>query len=294
MTERRDTEAFWNACSNVVELHLSSMPRIQMANDSFCDKILTQMRVLKFDCIGREHMEQLNFIRRCTCLESILWRTSYLNEEREEFVRYMARGTWPNLKSLAFGRIDKDDGTSRLLQAIPQVVNIDISDADFGTIAFQALRTHFTTLTRLYLYRCPGASSELLQDIMCSCHHLEELHGGEIRAGGVAKDGPWVCLSLRKLEVYFTFGVGNSGVELQPMMFERLSTLSRLESLNTSDWDKMYDNPDLIALDLRLEAGLGKLAKLKNMRTIDFLGVNRYLEEKEVRWMISNWKQLRS
>ncbi|KAF9343712.1 hypothetical protein BGX34_006447, partial [Mortierella sp. NVP85] len=83
--------------------------------------------------------------------------------------------------------------------------------------------------------------------------------------------------------------------DLQPLVFERLSTLVRLTTLDVT-W--AFSDNDEDTLEFRLDCGLGQLASLQALRTLVFDGgftarSRQQLEMKDVEWMIDNWKRLK-
>jgi hypothetical protein len=175
----------------------------------------------------------------------------------------------------------------------------------------QALSRHFPTLVKLELDHSNAIPPSTLRDVLCSCPRLEVLRGGNIFAKGVVEGGPWTCQRLRKLRACILFE--ESEQDLQKEMFKRLSTLTRLETLNmagTPGYDE-DDQDNLRVLEFRLENGLGQLASLSQMRAVVFENdmqgyrmdedgfeeiVNRkYFPQigvDEIAWMKLNWKKL--
>ncbi|KAF9397536.1 hypothetical protein BGX21_008772 [Mortierella sp. AD011] len=131
----------------------------------------------------------------------------------------------------------------------------------------------------------------MLRDIMRSCPHLLDLQAGEILAKDVVTDEPWVCLSIRKLSVCFMFD--HTELDIQPLIFGRLSKLVHLESLGIGGWSSLVVKPLPFMLGLRLESGLGELAQLRKITEIDVYNTNQWPEEGDIQWMLENWRRLR-
>lgn len=97
--------------------------------------------------------------------------------------------------------------------------------------------------------------------------------------------------------------VEESERDLQSLVFERLSTLTRLEVL--SMLPPPMDADDMNVLEFRLDCGMDKLAGLQRMVSLyfdvfnptwpmDHEGTPYYpqLEVDEVAWMMEHWKRL--
>jgi hypothetical protein len=121
---------------------------------------------------------------------------------------------------------------------------------------------------------------------------LEVLTARSILAKDIAEAGPWSCQKLRQLKICFQFG--ESEQNLQPLVFERLSTLTRLE------WLTLYypDGGNEGVLEFRQTCGLEHLASLQQLTTLDFdinSSYERYIPQismVEVEWMTVHWEKL--
>ncbi|KAF9362685.1 hypothetical protein BGX34_005663 [Mortierella sp. NVP85] len=80
---------------------------------------------------------------------------------------------------------------------------------------------------------------------------------------------------------------------LQRLIFERLSTLVRLTSLDVSGFVKDGGSDGL--LEFRLECGLRQLESLQELRTLQF-GYRAFTRQTlgvdDIEWMVGNWKKL--
>jgi hypothetical protein len=119
-------------------------------------------------------------------------------------------------------------------------------------------------------------------------------------AGDIAEGGSWACLHLKELAICFLFE--ESEQDLQPLVFERLSALTRLERLIM--WASPTDNAGHgKILEFRLDCGMGKLAGLQQLTFIRFdiqrlqngIRTDYYYPQlgmDEVAWIIDHWKRL--
>ncbi|KAF9109958.1 hypothetical protein BGX27_006955 [Mortierella sp. AM989] len=284
-----DTNTFFRSCQSLVNLRLTDTS-FTVKDDIINQLIFIRLRSLELDLVqNMDEMMQLDLIRQCPNLEELAWFIEYHAQALELFAKDVSRGLWPMLENLSFAFYIPDEDLGDILKAIRRITKLDMSRNDFGPVSFQALYRHFSTLTMLSLWACSAVTSNMLSEVLCSCPNLEEMKGNDIFAKDIIEGGPWVCLSMRVLEVCFVFRRADQN--LQHMIFERLSRLERLEKLCIGGYSfprrKMFQ-----ALDLRLESGFGMLEKLKNMKHLNCHYTTQSVNEKEIRWILANWKRL--
>ncbi|KAF9350355.1 hypothetical protein BGX26_011464 [Mortierella sp. AD094] len=293
LNDRIDSDEFWNACLNLERLCLTRtcIARSRMTLDTSILPTFPRVRMLELDLVNWiGNKQQLELIRQFPQLEELVWNIIPKDTVLDFFADDIIQGLWPKLEQLSLGFSNPDAESARIIDGVRRLNKLDMSCTGFGPLCFQALRRHFDTLTELYLRESSGAKSEMLREIMCSCSHLEELQAGVIIAKDVIEDRPWACLSMKSLEICFSFSKQEQ--DLQAMIFERLSKLDRLEKLCTGGWASWKKRSAEEALDLRLEKGLSLLGNLRKMRQINVHNTTQSLEENEVRWMIANWRNL--
>lgn len=105
-----------------------------------------------------------------------------------------------------------------------------------GSLPSKALSLHFSTLVKVELGYFSG--SFIILEILCLCSRLEVLHAGSVSAKHVVEREPWVCQQLRELEIWFQFE--ESEQDLHQLVFERLSTLIRLDRLKMKYDESFY------------------------------------------------------
>jgi hypothetical protein len=261
-----------------------------------------QIRVLKLERIkGLTGVEQLALLSQCPHLQELDWHLNIrdMNVVFQLFAEKVASGQWPDLERIECPSKDglsgpilgqmQDDDAARILKSLRHLTVLSLALSKFGLVAFQALRRHFGTLRELVVRSCPSVTSVMLVEILCSCPQLELLEGDVLRASDAVESAQWNCLALKALVVHFAFE--DIEQDLQRLVFERLSKLTRLEKLHVGtnrDPRESYPN----GLDFRLSSGLGALAKLKWITRISFVGTWQQMGVKDVQWMISTWKHL--
>jgi hypothetical protein len=109
-------------------------------------------------------------------------------------------------------------------------------------------------------------ASPLAQQVMSSCPILESLKAPLVDAHVVAEGKPWVCLRLKFLDLSLCFDPLSTATDLQPLVFNRLSKLTRIEVLWLSgDGGRTFGRG---LIDLSIEGGLGKLSTLWLLSTV--------------------------
>ncbi|KAI8345821.1 hypothetical protein B0O80DRAFT_503999 [Mortierella sp. GBAus27b] len=198
---------------------------------------------------------------------------------------------------------------------------------EFGTGAMRALERHFPTLEELRIEECSQPLTVEIVRTLSSCPRLRSLITIDSRCRGnlcplidanvfadydnsTGQFKTWACEStLKTLNVMFTNiprpDLGpqyvqekypGQGRELQDQLYGRLARLTNLETLQLG-YKPRYNNPDIMraihaCLELSLESGLGKLSKLKSMKTLGISCLNTRIGVKEAQWMVEQWPKL--
>jgi hypothetical protein len=238
----------------------------------------------------------IGFLRQCPRLTSIAWHTQLFLTEgfilrlSELFeakalpcLEYLDAGTgWIGNELL-----------TKLIQNLPPRINALLfgfsrtaTIIDFATV-FQPC---FSTLRVLEAATDTNIKLPFAQVVMSSCPLLEKLKAPLVDALVVTEGKPWVCLRLKVLELAFCFDPPSTVGHLQPLIFDRLSKLTRLEELRMTGPDRQYEPCGRV--DLRLASGLDKLSTLWLLRSIDLLNVFQCLGDAEVDWISEHWKCL--
>ncbi|KAI8605596.1 hypothetical protein EDD21DRAFT_363253 [Dissophora ornata] len=117
------------------------------------------------------------------------------------------------------------------------------------------------------------------------------LIGGGVLAKDVVEGKPWGCLSLETLRICFMFS--DTEQHLQPLIFERLAKLTRLEHLCSGAVGTPFQEKYPVPLQFRLQSGFNALSGL--WRMVSFTASqSKCLGEDELRWMLVHWKELLS
>ncbi|KAK3819497.1 MAG: hypothetical protein J3Q66DRAFT_438659 [Benniella sp.] len=262
------TPGFWKTCMKLESLRLNYVN----IEDAGCsrDKIFDRMRSLSIAIPSANTMIEphyMDMILQSPRLESLEWDSVTLATVKQQSLNRH----WPHLRKLFIScdiyEAEDEVDLSYVLEAIGNgcggLVEFE-SNHPMETQSNKALSFHFSTLVRVDLgYRI---GSTIALDLLCSCPKLEVLRVGGIDVQKMAERGPWVCQQLRALKIWFE--IPDSRQDLRLLLFERLSTLTRLESLAISFTDADFGST--LGLRLRLDDGLGLLANLQQLRLLDF------------------------
>jgi len=291
--KKDDTPGFWKTCIKLESLTMN----IDFEGDGGIPRnvVFDQMRSLHLEGIDFDrNPEQWNLILQCPMLESLEWMLVKLPKIKERFTDSI----WPQLKKLhiACSRI-KDEESAFFLNGVGSglggIEDLELCVCELGTQASKALKVHFSTLVRVAFPYATINDRSITSDLLCLCPRLEVLSTKDVFAKEIAERGPWVCQHLRELEICFCFQ--ESEQDLHQLVYEHLSTLTRLERLTiTYPGSRTIDANEGLAF--RLDCGLGRLASLQQLMDLCFsISDNphfRQLGMEEAVWMVENWKNL--
>ncbi|KAK3816351.1 MAG: hypothetical protein J3Q66DRAFT_342277 [Benniella sp.] len=286
-----DPEAFSRTCAKVERLRLfrSSIPATVVT--TMVQHGLPLIRELRLDAIvGLDDRSQLDLIASCPNLIDLVWCGRVLNRvsDASQSLGERAR-SWPALERLQLVMILRDEDLAALIATgMTRASTLNLVRSTMGPLTLQAMRTHFGTLVELKLpsHSTEAVTSGLIQDILCSCPLLEVLVGGKIAAKDVKVDRLWVCHWIKELTVCIVFEEEEQ--HLQPMLYERLAMLVRLERLSIAFRVGCMER----SLEVQLACGLDKLSTLSELRHFS-VGDRQSLGMEEVEWMLACWKKLR-
>ncbi|CAO3573959.1 unnamed protein product [Mortierella alpina] len=251
---------------------------------------------LKLNSMELPPLYQVRLILSCPELRTLQWCT--LSHERHKFLGSLCRlahsMTEGHLRQLRdFHAIGDafDSLIAQILSAMRRVRSLKMHSNGFGVISFPALEPHMSTVQELDIQHCRYMTSAMVQTILCSCPALRTLKVDRMLAKDAAQDGKdWVCgSSLRYLSLGFVFL--RSEMHLQPKVFERLASLTRIENFvmrkqHASFWGES-------GLKLRLEDGLENLSAWTRLKSIQVLDdTSSVIGKPEVAWMVDRWEDL--
>ena len=208
-------------------------------------------------------------------------------------------GDWVHLKKLyVYGYYENVDLAfifKKVGKGLGDVVGMEPYRSGLDTQVSKALGSHFTALVDVDLADSMTISDSTIPDMLCLCPSLEKLQTKHVFARSVAKRGSWVCHHLRELRIQFIFDEEEQ--ELQQVIFERLSTLVRLEKLRL-DYGYFNRASRYDLLELRLDCGLGRLASLQQLACVEFCTPSYISRDPDIgmdeaEWIVENWKKLK-
>ncbi|KAK3805568.1 MAG: hypothetical protein J3Q66DRAFT_422841 [Benniella sp.] len=296
---------FWEACKRLESLCMRKVTFDGSSMPIHRDTVFERIRNLVLEQ-GQMNWDLMFVPFHCPMLETLEWKAPYFTV-RILIHRPLQMDRWDVIRSLgttSYSRPESylesgwDSKWAALIEAIGHsfgsITHFKHTHGKFGPQSSKALSFHFNTLVRLDIQGSNPDISSMTRAVLCSCPKLEHLFSGNIFARDIVQDKPWVCQSLRVLRVGFR--VGETDQDLQPLIFERLSSLVRLELL---DMDLSYSNDCDGVLHFRMDCGLGQLATLKKMTWVSFpycryANMMQRLEMEDVEWMMNNWKNLKA
>ncbi|KAF9125779.1 hypothetical protein BGW39_007144 [Mortierella sp. 14UC] len=234
---------------------------------------------------------------------------------------------WPHIHSLRFsewlrGKIDPSEmsalGSSishLLLHVIPsnnQIRFFRLSGAKMSSMAVTTLQQHHNlSLNQIRLRGCPSATSAMIQGLLESCPNLTTLTANVLSIDSISRGRSWICRNLVEFQVYLDLApsdpyqhypetptsAGDKTPKSQHLAYTRLATLPSLERLLITRIPARGINvrPEHLTLDslnLRLSCGLGTLSTLKQLKVLNFVDVEQWLDKESVEWMIASWPKL--
>ncbi|KAF9962777.1 hypothetical protein BGZ65_007987 [Modicella reniformis] len=288
---------FWRFCTRIEELNLNVVDKtdlMQIPKDTATQAIADNKLIW--------------FLRRCPNLDTAEFPAEGTENGRStalEFVHYISLGTWPKLRGLRFGsEALKDEDTAKALKSLKQpCYNWGVAFSGFGPKGFAAFREHFAALERVSLVDCKNVTSEMIQEIMSSCHLLKTFVAYRVDARVLGNGPPWVCRQLVSLKVCIEFITTTESApldskektRLQRKIFENLSTLRNIESISIGRTASFHEakpflRPTLFrGLELRLEMGLDLLKGLKSLTCFEFQESVQKMTRDEADWIVANW-----
>ncbi|KAI8345605.1 hypothetical protein B0O80DRAFT_472576 [Mortierella sp. GBAus27b] len=244
---------------------------------------------------------QIGFIRRCPQLKVLNWYCTESNPVPITDVVDTFKIYCPLIEELALAHCFwSDQHISWILDNCGQLTSFTLSTGTITSLnrTSESLARHFSSLQELDVY---NLTSKVIQNIMTSCPTLRSLRGAKLEASDILGETTdqatsmqpqprdWICIKLQRLE-FFICGLGDKPLEWNRTVLEGLSRLTKLEVLSVGDPSGPMESRD--GLDLRLEAGLGILESLKQLKELSFWGLWQEMDERDVTWMSDAWPKL--
>lgn len=235
----------------------------------------------------------------CRNLTKLHWKRNRTHYSLDTLAQMLEQRWWPHLEDLYLGGLvvfDKQLAT--LVSRLPPLKNFGLASGQFGPLCFAHLRQRlFDSLRLLDLQSCTMFTSRMALEDLLNCSHLESLKTSVILMSDLRLSPQlWTCQGLQHLRVIFTNDTGV--MDANTLIFDQLSTLRRLETLNLNLRGTWLAESELRAEELaalpwwRLDAGLGRLAGLKRLRSLKFVRTNQELRRENVEWMLAHRPRL--
>ncbi|KAF9120373.1 hypothetical protein BGW39_011466 [Mortierella sp. 14UC] len=274
---------FWRACARFEEINFTEFwgdTPSNLSEQSFesVKRVSWDWKVLfERPCII--YCEQLDIIRKFSNLTKLHCMTHRRAFPIAASIKALEDSTWLHLEDLGItGMMGSDKNIQPIMNNLPSLRRAQFDISLFGPQCWSGFTNkQGNSLRVLDLRRCNAFESRWTLDALTYFVYLEELCAPSIKIADI-KEYPhhWKCLGLKKLDVFFIRDPENS--DKDQMAFEFLSYFKRLESIDVSNSGRRESrmvsvenasklkNPH--TLRWRLDAGLGKLARLKNLRRL--------------------------
>jgi hypothetical protein len=284
-----NVDTFWQLCAHLERLDIS-FRRIS-AHDRQPPMEFSRMRELRVSDFSVSNVSWiLDLVQGCPGLVSF---GSLAQDANRLFIPRIAplvcAGRWPHLQRIALWTFSSDeDDVASIVSGMQRIIAFEALLLLFTPRMMDLLRPHFIHLQTLDLFTAPGFASAMAQEVMSSCPSLTTFKGCRIHADDIAGGQPWVCLKLKVLELRILSNPWTLGYT-QPLVFEQLSKLTLLQELYVYPWE-----PNRLALDLRLDRGLGRLSTLRSLRFLDLShSTMQMMQQQEIDWVLKHWKNLK-
>ncbi|KAF9349490.1 hypothetical protein BGX34_001764 [Mortierella sp. NVP85] len=297
---------FWRACTNLEYLELKWIT-IEGGTVPHDVMFLRLTKLTLWGMFGMDKAEQLSLIFHCPTLKDFQWAFEDIEDVTDDdgtdddeddthpiITDPIPSGFWPHLDKLIINVCLHNTDVISILKGVRGehggLIELNLSTcSSFLDHSSGALEPHFSTLACLHFGNL-SVQSTVIRDILCSCPRLEDLITRCVCVRDIVNGGDWVCHQLQKLSTCLRLQEGEQ--DLQHDLFERLSRLIHLESLSLNCFrSPEHDQDDFVAF--RLENGLGQLASLQRLKTLNFDGCCPQLSMKEVAWFKVHWTELK-
>jgi len=299
-----DGSAFWDVCRKLENLRLDDI-FLEIKGTIPKDMIFDGLRSLALlEVRGLNKAEQMHFFIQSPNLESLEWEYDNIRHSGNlSLIRPVSCNHWPRLNKLHIGRDLRDTDVAPIFEGVGDgfgnIVDLRLGGYhQWGARTYQAIALHYGNLVKVDLSSSHHTSSPVILDFLCFCPRLEFLWARAVYAKDIMERGPWVCLQLRVLRIFVL--VEEEDRDLQPAVFERLSTLVQLRELVVSV-SPLKPVKEENLLGFRLDQGMRHLASLQQLVRLTFSGHIRYPDKpyfpqlgiQEVEWMMGAWKNLK-
>lgn len=285
-------DKFWQLATRLEQLDIDAM-HYTTVNISIPPGAFSRIKHLGVDVCYPDNVPFfMDLLQQCPGITSIRWDTIHHDESAfvSGLTTLLEAAALPNLEHLDANVTEvSNDDVAKMILIMPRITTLSLRlsynlyKMDFATI----LQPHFMNLRVLDVLPDKTIKSRIAQDVMSSCPFLEKLVVPCVDAYVVVEGKPWVCLRLKILHLTFCFDPPSTVSSLQPLVFDQLSKLSRLEEWSIN-WQPVYAG----SVDLRMECGLGKLSTLQQLHTVTLCNVVEKMRHQDVDWILKHWKSL--
>ncbi|KAF9126238.1 hypothetical protein BGW39_006756 [Mortierella sp. 14UC] len=236
--------------------------------------------------------DQMMLFLQCPSLDNVIWRKDGAMIPIQALSRTWSSGLRP-LKLLDVANVKvPDEDLAEALTRFTRLEQFIARDTLFGPLSKTAIaNTLRSTLEVLDVVDCPGATSEVVTEIMSLCWSLKSISADSLRVLDVLEN-QWLCGDLEELRVVFIGPSMMSKVATQLAIYNRIAAMKRLRLLSLGRYGSTSRWSVRSILDLSLNNGLGLLAPLTELREFDFCQMYHNIGIEELKFMVKSWPRL--
>ncbi|KAI8351915.1 hypothetical protein B0O80DRAFT_454986 [Mortierella sp. GBAus27b] len=283
--------------------------------------VATRLKDLTLDANVEQciHVTLVPLLRHCPNLERLFVPCMDTNKSMRDLCQVLEE-CCPKLQHLEGGDYRAtDEHQAMLLNACQHLKTFNMESAQpMGLRSIDALLhpRHSATLEKLSLRNCTAISSRHLQLILTSCPSLRSFDALSSLSGSdgfepridiqdvpIRSDPAWACKGLYELHIGFTgFSTLPTDQPLEPYIraiYLQLAALTELETLylagEMSAAASIPHTSRAWGFDFTLESGMGELATLQRLRTLNIQKLKHHrIGSEEAQWMMVHWPNLKN
>ncbi|KAG0304374.1 hypothetical protein BGZ98_005604 [Dissophora globulifera] len=255
-------------------------------------------------------------------------RQPLLDRETAHFAQTLCKTPWTLFKlhtlDLSYS-LCQDTELAAILDKMSTLRSLKVTQTYFGPRSFAALIHSqastlpaaadprqrkcglFQSIEVLWIDNCSLVTGDMIQTILEKCSSLKAFYADEIVVADIVAGHEWVCRDMQELG--FCLMVSSSSPEdidglgdycsshifkeSQQIVYRRLAVLSNLTTLDLTYGMKDHSTVRR-TLDLTLEAGLGQLKGLQELRMLSVRGDKfQTTGVEDLEWIAATWPRLK-
>ncbi|KAI1314695.1 hypothetical protein EDD11_001864 [Mortierella claussenii] len=214
-----------------------------------------------------------------------------------------------------------DVALTRILKQLPHLLKFRVCGSQFGPQAAEFLLQHKPDLHSLEIQNCRDIPSATIQRMLETFRELRTFKATYLKVQDMVTPAPtpplppavattatteavavapgdhlrpWACDKMEDFSIVFTdLSTAGSPTLVRHLIYSQLSRLYRLRTLSVGENRMLRGSLHPPILDMTLQNGLGQLATLAQLETLDVQLALPRMTLTEAQWMIRSWPRLR-